>query len=501
MTETTSATDAISNETALRKDALGLLGTVSLTAAYMAPAASLVALFGVMVASAGVSTGFVMLLGLLITLPSAVSFGMLARQIPSAGGAATWARHALGELVGRWMGLTTAIYYLVTVVVPPIVFGQLFVELVSMMLGDLPQTSQTLLWIVGVVLSFAIAGYSAYRGVTVSSWLAFAMLLLQLLIMSALTIHFLFHADTLGTLSWKPFLPPGSGESWSGILLALPLAMLSLVCDGATPASEETRDARRTIPLAIFLTLLLVGLWDVVAFGAFAMAAPRAELIALSSDPLKNPVPLLAGRVWGTGKILVTLTGMLAMIGALVPCSTAASRLLMSLGRDGTLPRWLGYVHPRFRTPWHGLHVVYLLGFLAVVPPALVFGPNPTIGWWGIIVVWFILAVYFVTNLSNIVYHRRHLRKQFNPLLNLAIPTIAMLIQVFVLWQVVIVEPWNAGWIGRSAQLFIVLGTAISAIYVSSLRRDRGTATVHSELYDTARLDTEPVGEVSSEPK
>jgi len=217
-------------DTQLQTDALGLLGTVSLTAAYMAPAASLVALFGVIVANAGISSGFVMLLGLLISLPSAVSFGMLARQMPSAGGAATWARNALGEHVGRWMGF----------IFPPIVFGQLFVELVSMLAGDPGPVVQSGLWLAGVGLSFAIAGYSAYRGVTVSSWLAFAMLLVQLLVMSALTIHFLFHAGTLGTLSWKPFLPPESGGSWSGILLALPLAMLSLVCDGATPAAEET---------------------------------------------------------------------------------------------------------------------------------------------------------------------------------------------------------------------------------------------------------------------
>jgi amino acid transporter len=239
----------------------------------------------------------------------------------------------------------------------------------------------------------------------------------------------------------------------------------------------------------------MVGLWDVIAFGAFAMAAPKAELMALSSDPLTNPVPLLAERVWGAGKILVTLTGMIAMIGALVPCSTAASRLLMSLGRSKTLPRWLGYVHPKFQTPWHGLHLVYLVGALAVVPPALIFGPNMTIDWWGKIVVWFILAVYFVTNLSNIVYHRRFLRGQFNPLLNLAIPVAAMIIQILVLWQVVIVEPWNAGWTGRSAQIFILLSIALSAGYVVTIRGRNKALSKGSGAFEVVTSRTEAVGE------
>src|SRR5690606_21401162 len=116
------------HEQRLAADALGLMATVSLTAAFMAPAASLIALFGPIIANVGVAGGFVMLAGLLITLPSAVSFGMLARELPSAGGVYTWACAALGPHVGRWVGLITASYYIVLLVFPPVVFGQMFLD-------------------------------------------------------------------------------------------------------------------------------------------------------------------------------------------------------------------------------------------------------------------------------------------------------------------------------------------------------------------------------------
>ncbi len=455
----------------LQADALGLVATVSLTAAFMAPAASLIALFGPIVSNVGTAGGFVMLAGLLITLPSAVSFGMLARELPSAGGVYTWARCALGPHVGRWVGLVTISYYIVLLVFPPIVFGQMFVDLVTTIIGPVTDRSELLVWLTGAVLSLLIAGSTTYRGVVGSSRLAFAMLMVQLVLMSALAVHFLVIAIGEHRLSSAPFLPSGSAGGWSGVFLALPLAKLSLVCDGAVPASEETRDARRTIPLAIFLALILVGTWDVLAFGAFGLAAPADELVRLGSDPVINPLPVLAERVWGPFKVLITFVGMAAMIGALIPCATASSRMLYSLGRDGTLPPSLTRVHPRFRTPWTALIVVFVLAVCATLPPALVLGPTATINWWGIVVCWLILSVYFAANLANIVYFWCIRRDRFHPVWNLLMPVIAMLIQIVVLWTTVIKEPWQAGMTGRSAQLFIVAGAVVMALYVFLIRR------------------------------
>lgn len=449
----------------LRADALGLLGTVSLTAAYMAPAASLIALFGPMVGQAGIGTGFVMLLGLAVTLPSAISFGMMAREMPSAGGVYAWACHTLGNSFGRWIGITTAIYYVLTVVFPPIVFGQLFNNLLT--LANLPTDKST--WLLGAVLSLLIAGLATYRGIAVSSYLAFVMLVLQLVVMSALALTFAVVAGERGGLSWEPFLPP-TIDRWSGTLLALPMAMLSLVCDAATPASEETRDAKRTIPLAIILTLVVVGLWNVLAFGALAMACPPDELVSLCHQSDDNAVPPLAALVWGRLSALVTVVGMIAMVGALVPCSTAASRLLFSLGRDGTLPRFLSTVHPRHSTPWNALHAVFLASGLAVIPLALIKDPGTAITWWSKVIVWFIIVVYFAANLCNFLFHLRFRRRRFSTAWNLLAPALAVAIQIAVVWQVVICELWEDGVIGRSAQLFIVAVTAITAVHAFALR-------------------------------
>jgi amino acid transporter len=456
--------------TRLRANALGLLATGALTAAYMAPALSIYNSFGPMVSQVGVAVGFVMVLALLITLPSAISFGMLAKEVPAAGGVYAWATQALGRAVGIWVGLTTAAYYVLTVFFPPIVFGLFFNDLLPM-IGVTP-TRWT--WLAGALLSLAISGSVTYRGIVVSSHLAFTMLMTELAVVAALSFTFLGVAIAHGTFSWDPILPTAAKGGASGILLAVPLALLAMTCDATTPTSEETRDARRTIPLAMVTTCILIGVWYVIGFSAFAMAAPRERLFALVENTDVSPIAPLARPVWGPLEILVTITGMTAAVGSLIPCATAASRVLFAMGRDGTLPRWLGNVHPQFQAPWNALHVVHIATVLAVIPVAIIVGASPTILWWGNIFVWYVSVVYFFANLSNLVYYRRFARERFHLVWNLLVPVFGISVQLLLVWQLVIKELWRQGWFGRSGQGFIIAVAAATAIYAHAVRRRDG---------------------------
>src|SRR4051794_17259842 len=146
--------------TTLRRDSIGLLTTAALTAAYMGPALSIYALFGPMTQIVGTGVGFVMLIGLVVTLFSAISFGMLAKEMPSAGGVYAWTRSSLGHDVGLYLGLTTAVYYTICVIFPPIVFGQFFNEL----LQHFGVHTNFWTWLIGALILLAIACGITYRG-------------------------------------------------------------------------------------------------------------------------------------------------------------------------------------------------------------------------------------------------------------------------------------------------------------------------------------------------
>ena len=58
----------------LRHNAIGLIATAAMTAAYMGPALSIYALFGPMTDKVGTGVGFVLLVAMVLTLLSAISF-------------------------------------------------------------------------------------------------------------------------------------------------------------------------------------------------------------------------------------------------------------------------------------------------------------------------------------------------------------------------------------------------------------------------------------------
>ena len=84
---------------------------------------------------------------------------------------------------------------------------------------------------------------------------------------------------------------------------------------------------------------------------------------------------------------------------------------------------------------------------------------------------------YDSANLANIVYHWRFARERFSVLLNLAIPLIGLAAQLFVVWQLVVVEMWKQNTFGRTGQAFILLGTLATVLYVARARKRSRTLT------------------------
>ena len=119
--------------------------------------------------------------------------------------------------------------------------------------------------------------------------------------------------------------------------------------------------------------------------------------------------------------------------------------------RDGKLPGRFSRLHPRFLSPWNALHIVYGAALLGALPPALVYGPNQGIDFWGGISGWYIAIVYIFVNVASIVFFWRFHRAKFHVVWNLLVPVIGIAAQVLVIWQSIIVELWNSGTLGHCA--------------------------------------------------
>jgi len=119
----------------------------------------------------------------------------------------------------------------------------------------------------------------------------------------------------------------------------------------------EARDPQRDVPAA------LVG--GVVAV-TFAYAAVLLVCMGVLDRPAANDRPLaeVGRQLFGSAGAVAVSAGALAVIaGTILVINISMPRMLLALSEQDQLPRWLGRVHPRWRTPHIAIILSSVLGF------------------------------------------------------------------------------------------------------------------------------------------
>src|SRR5947207_904504 len=74
----------------------------------------------------------------------------------------------------------------------------------------------------------------------------------------------------------------------------------------------------------------------------------------------------MARQNWHAGYTVVIITANPAVLGAYLATMVGFARVAYAMGRDGTLPAFLGRLHPRFQVPWNAQHIVRMVTVLMV---------------------------------------------------------------------------------------------------------------------------------------
>jgi amino acid transporter len=87
-----------------------------------------------------------------------------------------------------------------------------------------------------------------------------------------------------------------------------------------------------------------------------------------ASDPtvLADTAATYSGHVLS---VLISIAAILSAFVVCLACATAAARTMFAMGREGTLPRWFGQTHRRYRTP---ANATVAIAVLATIVAALV---------------------------------------------------------------------------------------------------------------------------------
>lgn len=467
--------DKTTSSTELRKDTIGLLGAATLGMAFLSPAMTIYAVFGPLFLACGRAVPFSLMTALLATLPTALSYAILSRDHPSSGSTADWATQAAGHGAGAWVGWIVFLYYLTNNIVQVATGGLFFNELLLALGIRLPAAVG---FTAGALLISAWPAWMVYRGVALSVKGALSSLLVEIATVSALCATVLWLAPARGIrINFEGFNPAFALKNSTGFFGAMVFAMLSFTgFDVVSTLAEETRTARKLIPRATFLALILYSVFLIAGMWVLTFSRDATQLTAAIAAG-RTPINDVAASVWGRWSILVTITALTAAMGLLIAGSVGASRVLYAKARRGAAPAAFATLHPKFKVPWVALHFIMAVGIVASLILYIFAGAYGTYVWWATTTTFFAMLTYLFTNIAAIVLNRHRLVSMKGLLTYALLPACGILFDLYILVQSFFISLWQQSWMmGKSVVIFDVVCSALVLFVV--LRKLRTQAAV-----------------------
>jgi amino acid transporter len=349
-------------EKGLKPGALGLISTTVMGVASTAPAYSLAATLGFVVAVVGLGSPIVAVLAFIPIVLTSIGYSELNKADPDCGTTFTWGARAFGPRTG-WAGgwAIVAADVLVMASLAQVAGQYMFLLFNNKNIGGNATSGWVLL--VGVLWIVAMT-YICYRGIEVSAMFQRVLLSVELVMLLVFSVTALVRVGTghhpagsiTPALSWLNPMQGGFSGFVSGIILML---FIYWGWDTAVAVNEETKDPTKTPGRAAILsTVILLVTYVLVIFAAQSFAGVGTKGIGLgNSNNTSDVLSILGNAVFGGSGIGLVLSRLLILM---VLTSAAAStqttilptaRTTLSMAVYKAIPSAFAKVHPRYLTP------------------------------------------------------------------------------------------------------------------------------------------------------
>ena len=310
--------------------------------AYGEIASSLYIALGIVAAQALGLTPLVLLLTGALFFVVSLSYAEGTAALPETGGAATFVRRAFNDLAGFITGWVLFLDFLIVMALSALFAPHYLGAAVSTpSLRDDPWDA-----LIGCALIAAIAGVRLVRRPQLRLG-SLAIPVLDLVVQGLLVVlgaAFLLSPDVL-----QEGLGFASGQDWTDLAYALPLAMLAYTgLETVSNLAEETREPGRALPRSLFSAIGLVVVVTVLiaAIGLSAYPAQGGET-ALGEEWLEAPLVGIVAAFDGSLpsalvdvlRFAVGVSGALILLVAATTSASGITRLTYSLAEHGSLPR------------------------------------------------------------------------------------------------------------------------------------------------------------------
>ncbi len=300
----------------------------------------------------------VWIVGGLLTLCGALTYGELGAMFPRAGGDYQFLKEAYGPLAGFLAGWLN--FWIITP-------GSI-AALSGWLVFNIPGLPPDQAWMskgAAVLVVIVLCGIN-YRSTKLASGAQGIVTVGSLLLLAGLVVG----GGIFGDGNADNFnAPAGSGAS----VLDLPGSAMTAVIFtysgwfAAAYMGSEIKRPARNLPLSLILGTLIITVLYTAVNAVYLYAIPLDELRGT-----QNAAQLATSRLFRGPMALGVNLAILLAIGSCINASVmTGARVCYAMSRDRVLPAFLGAVHPRFKTP----HLAVLAqGLLAI---ALVLGGSP----------------------------------------------------------------------------------------------------------------------------
>ncbi|MBM6774531.1 amino acid permease [Olsenella profusa] len=332
--------------TELKRDALGAPSLVFVALAAVAPLSACAANIPLVIGHGnGIAAPLDFALVGAVLLLFSVGFTAMSRHMANAGAFYAYVSEGLGRRMGAAAGYVALFSYNVLTVCTSAMGGYILSNNLAMELGlEIP-------WWAISLLGWAVIWGLGALGIEAGARFLSVTLVLELAVIAAVAGAVLVQEGpaVLGALSGAPAAVL-HGSPGLGLVFAF---ACFLGFEATADYGEEARDPARTVPLATYAAVVLVGLVFVSA--ASAMVAALGPEEAVRASQLENAGTILHGIVAarlgeGVGHAYNWLY-MVSSVACWLSAHNAASRYLYAFGRAGLLPAALARTHARRKSP------------------------------------------------------------------------------------------------------------------------------------------------------
>lgn len=328
----------------LKRD-LGLISTTACGVG-MIVGAGIYVLIGAAAGLGGNAVWISFLIAAIVAAFTGLSYAELSSIFPKDSGEYIYAEHAVGKRLAFVSGYAMILVGVVSIAAVAIGLGGYFTSLFGM-------SSTSMILIIGAI-AIILFSLINLKGIKTSAGLNIIFTLIEvggLILIIFLALKFIGKVNYFET----------SGLGVPGILSAAALIFFAFLgFESIVKLSEETKNARKIIPKALLLSIVITSILYVLV-GIAAVSVLGWQKLAQSSAPLADVANIVLGN---NAFLLLAIIALFATGNTILIILVTTSRMIYGMGKDIKPLKFLSAIYKRTRTPWLA---VVITGVLAIM--------------------------------------------------------------------------------------------------------------------------------------